>query len=212
MSGSPTGPASRLRPPHRTATLPRPSGPARRRTPRTDRIAPTDRIARTAPVPRITRVVDDAAVRLARHGPALLRWSVGLVFLWFGVLKLFPGTSPAEAVAVRAATRMTFGVLPPDAVAPLLALMETAIGVGLLTGLLLRLTLAVFFCHMAGVFLALFLLADEMWQDGFLVPTMEGQYIVKNVVLIAAGLVVAAGERGRRARRRACGPRARPEP
>ncbi|MGW2119154.1 DoxX family membrane protein [Streptomyces zhihengii] len=180
-------PVSRLRPPSRTSAVLRQPGPARRRT---------------------TRIVDDTAVRLARHGPVLLRWSVGLVFLWFGVLKLFPGTSPAEAVAVRAATRMTFGVLPADAVAPLLALMETAIGVGLLTGLLLPLTLAVFFCHMAGVFLALVLLADEMWQDGFLVPTMEGQYIVKNVVLVAAGLVVAAGERNRAARSR----RHRPHP
>jgi uncharacterized membrane protein YkgB len=62
---------------------------------------------------------------------------------------------------------------------------------------LLRVALAGFFAHMAGVFSALLLLPGEMWQGGAPIPTLEGQYVIKNVVLVAACLVVAADEWGR---------------
>ncbi|MET9930486.1 MULTISPECIES: hypothetical protein [unclassified Streptomyces] len=126
----------------------------------------------------------------------LLRGCVGTVFLWFGVLKFFPAASPAEGVAVRAATHLTFGLLPSGAVLPVLATVETAIGFCLVTGVLLRVALAGFFVHMAGVFSALLLLPGEMWQGDVPVPTLEGQYVIKNVVLVAACLVVAADECG----------------
>ncbi|MDG9701575.1 DoxX family protein [Streptomyces sp. DH37] len=141
------------------------------------------------------------AGRVRPRGPALLRVSVGTVFLWFGVLKFFPATSPAEGVAVRAATKLTLGLLPPEAILPLLAVSETAIGFGLVTGVLLRVALVGFFAHMAGVFSALVLLSGEMWQEGAPIPTMEGQYVIKNVVLVVACLVVAADEWGRAAPR-----------
>ncbi|MGX2992729.1 DoxX family protein [Streptomyces sp. JNUCC 64] len=154
---------------------------------------------RAARRPR-TGAVDGAAVRVTVLGPFLLRLSVGAVFLWFGVLKLFPNVSPAEEVAVRASTKLTFGLLPQDVILPMLALLETAIGIGLVTGVLLRLTLVAFFAHMAGVFSALFVLHEEMWRGGAIpVPTMEGQYILKNVVLVVACLIVAADEWNRRA-------------
>ncbi len=124
---------------------------------------------------------------------------MGTVFLWFGVLKFFPAASPAEGVAARAATRLTFELLPPDTVLPTLATVETAIGFGLVTGVLLRVALAGFFVHMAGVFSALLLLPGEMWQGDAPVPTLEGQYVIKNIVLVAACLVVAADEYGRTA-------------
>ncbi|MFF4173825.1 DUF417 domain-containing protein [Streptomyces sp. NPDC001744] len=129
---------------------------------------------------------------------------MGAVFLCFGVLKFFPEASPAEGVAVRTATKLTFGLLPPDALLRTLAVAETAIGLGLVTGVLLRVALAGFFAHMTGVFSALLLLPGEMWQEGVPVPTLEGQYVIKNVALVAACLVVAADERGRPA------PRGRP--
>ncbi|MBH5338639.1 DoxX family protein [Streptomyces pactum] len=137
------------------------------------------------------------AGRVQRRGPWLLRVCVGTVFLWFGVLKFFPASSPAEGVAVRAATKVTFGLLPSDVLLWALAAAETAIGLGLVTGVLLRVALVGFFAHMAGVFSALLLLSGEMWQGDVPVPTMEGQYIIKNVVLVAACLVVAADEWGR---------------
>ncbi|MFG2914957.1 DoxX family protein [Kitasatospora sp. NPDC048298] len=127
-----------------------------------------------------------------RVAPVVLRASVGLVYLWFGVLKFIPGASPAEDLATRCMSLLTLDLVPPGVSRPLLAVMEVAIGAGLVTGLLLRVVLAVFFVHMAGVFATLVLLPNDVWVHGVPpVPTLEGQYILKNVVLIAACLTVA---------------------
>ncbi|MER6995718.1 DoxX family protein [Streptomyces sp. NPDC000410] len=125
-----------------------------------------------------------------RRETAALRVSVGVLYLWFGVLKLIPGLSPAQDIATHAMSVMTFHMVPPSVSQPLLAAMEVLIGVGLITGRLLPLTLAVFFVHMAGVFATLAILPGEVWQHPF-VPSMEGQYIIKNLVLVAACLSVA---------------------
>ncbi len=116
--------------------------------------------------------------------------SVGLLYLWFGVLKFLPGMSPAQDIATRAMDVMTFDTVPAAVSQPLLAAMEVLIGLGLVTGRLLPLTLGVFFAHMAGVFATLVILPGEVWRYP-LVPSMEGQYILKNLVLVAACLSVA---------------------
>ncbi|KAB2589485.1 DoxX family protein [Streptomyces arboris] len=129
------------------------------------------------------------------HALALLRATVGIVFVGFGVLKLFPSASPAEQLAVDAATKMTLGLVPETVLLLSLAALETAIGIGLIVGRrLLRPALVAFFLHMGGVFSTLALLPDAMWQPHSPAPTMEGQYVVKNVVLVAVCLVVAANE------------------
>ncbi|CAM5271554.1 DoxX family protein OS=Streptomyces glaucescens OX=1907 GN=SGLAU_31795 PE=4 SV=1 [Streptomyces glaucescens] len=69
---------------------------------------------------------------------------------------------------------------------------ETLIGLALITGLLLRPALTLLFAHMAGVFTSLALLPGQMWHHG--VPTLEGQYVLKNVILVAACLTVTADE------------------
>ncbi|MGW0916626.1 DoxX family membrane protein [Streptomyces sp. NPDC002784] len=126
-----------------------------------------------------------------RHSFTVLRVSVGLLFLWFGALKLLPNVSHAEDMATRVMHELTSGRVPADVSRPLLAMMEMLIGVGLVTGLLLRLTLLVFFAHMAGTFTTLIVLPAEMWDGNIASPTMAGQYVIKNVVLVAAGLAVA---------------------
>ncbi|AWL86983.1 hypothetical protein AMK14_07355 [Streptomyces sp. TSRI0445] len=137
------------------------------------------------------------------HALTLLRATVGIVFVGFGVLKLFPSASPAEQLAVDAATKMTLGLVPETVLLLSLAALETAIGIGLITGRrLLRPALVAFFLHMGGVFSTLFLLPDAMWQPHSPAPTMEGQYVVKNVVLVAVCLVVAAHEWSREHRSR----------
>ncbi|MFZ4271540.1 DUF417 family protein [Streptomyces arboris] len=137
------------------------------------------------------------------HALALLRATVGIVFVGFGVLKLFPSASPAEQLAVDAATKMTLGLVPETVLLLSLAALETAIGIGLIVGRrLLRPALVAFFLHMGGVFSTLVLLPDAMWQPHSPAPTMEGQYVVKNVVLVAVCLVVAANEWGRHPRPR----------
>ncbi|MCY0949941.1 DoxX family protein [Streptomyces sp. H27-S2] len=128
--------------------------------------------------------------RYRRRETAALRVSVGLLYLWFGVLKFLPGMSPAQDIATRAMGVMTFDTVPAAVSQPLLAAMEVLIGLGLVIGRLLPLTLGVFFVHMAGVFATLVILPGEVWKYP-LVPSMEGQYILKNLVLVAACLSVA---------------------
>ena len=65
----------------------------------------------------------------------LLRVSIGIVYLWFGVLKFFHGVSPAEELAKETITLLTFGLIPPDLSLLLLAIWETALGVFLIIGL-----------------------------------------------------------------------------
>ncbi|MFB6893062.1 DoxX family protein [Kitasatospora sp. NPDC056327] len=138
------------------------------------------------------RRADRFADAYRRVASAVLRASVGVLYLWFGLPKFFPGTSPAEDLATRCMSLMTFGAVPPDVSRFLLALMEVVIGLGLVTGVLLRVVLAVFFVHMTGVFATLVLLPNDVWARGVPpVPTLEGQYILKNIVLIAACLTVA---------------------
>ncbi|WP_326704387.1 DUF417 family protein [Streptomyces cyaneofuscatus] len=145
----------------------------------------------------------DLAGLVDAHALVLLRATVGIVFVGFGVLKLFPSASPAEQLAVDAATKMTLGLVPETVLLLSLAALETAIGIGLIVGRrLLRPALVAFFLHMGGVFSTLVLLPDAMWQPHSPAPTMEGQYVVKNVVLVAVCLVVAANEWGRRPRPR----------
>ncbi|MFJ9982297.1 DUF417 family protein [Streptomyces cyaneofuscatus] len=154
------------------------------------------------PLRRLTGVADLAGL-VDAHALALLRATVGIVFVGFGVLKLFPSASPAEQLAVDAATKMTLGLVPETVLLLSLAALETAIGIGLIVGRrLLRPALVAFFLHMGGVFSTLVLLPDAMWQPHSPAPTMEGQYVVKNVVLVAVCLVVAANEWGRRPRPR----------
>ncbi|MGW9303434.1 DUF417 domain-containing protein [Streptomyces cyaneofuscatus] len=150
----------------------------------------------------------DLAGLVDAHALVLLRATVGIVFVGFGVLKLFPSASPAEQLAVDAATKMTLGLVPETVLLLSLAALETAIGIGLIVGRrLLRPALVAFFLHMGGVFSTLVLLPDAMWQPHSPAPTMEGQYVVKNVVLVAVCLVVAANEwvRHPRPRRRTAG-------
>lgn len=133
---------------------------------------------------------------LAAAGIPLLRIALGFVFLWFGALKLVPDLSPAEDLAARTIGVLTFGVVPPSVALPVLAAWEVAIGVGLLAGRFLRVTLLLLVVQMAGTLTPLVLFPDETFTVFPIAPTLEGQYILKNVVLVAAAMVVGATVRG----------------
>lgn len=135
---------------------------------------------------------------MAEHGVFLLRVSVGIVFLWFGALKFFPGLSPAQDLAARTIDVLTFGLLPARVAVPLLAAWECLVGLGLLSGKLLRLTLFLLWLQMLGTITPIFLFPDEVFVRIPYALTLEGQYIVKNVVLVTAGLVIGATVRGGR--------------
>jgi uncharacterized membrane protein YphA (DoxX/SURF4 family) len=133
---------------------------------------------------------------MARYGILLLRISMGMVFLWFGALKFFPGLSPAAGLATRTIERLTLGLIQPDISILLLAVWETLIGLGLIFGIFMRATLLLLFLQMLGTITPIFLFPQEVFTAFPYAPTLEGQYIFKNMVLISAGLVIGATVRG----------------
>jgi uncharacterized membrane protein YphA (DoxX/SURF4 family) len=135
---------------------------------------------------------------MARYGILVLRVSLGIVFFWFGVLKFFPGLSPAQDLAARTIEKLTFGLMTPNISIPVLATWECLIGLGLLTGLFMRATLLLMFLQMIGTVLPLFFFPSETFTQFPYAPTLEGQYIIKNIVLIGGALVVGATVRGGR--------------
>ena len=135
---------------------------------------------------------------MAKYGVTLLRWSIGVIFIWFGALKLVPGLSPADEIATDTAMALTFNLFSEELVRVALALFEIAIGIGLVLGRFLRLTLLLLFLQMLGTLTPLVLFPEMVWSDVPFVLTLEGQYIVKNAVLISAGIVIGATVRGGR--------------
>jgi uncharacterized membrane protein YkgB len=135
---------------------------------------------------------------MARQGVTFLRVSLGIVFLWFGAVKLFAGMSPAEGLAGRTVLVLTNGLIEPGISVPLLGLWEALIGIGLLTGRALRVTLLLLFVQMSGTVAPLVLFPSDVFVHQPFVLTMEGQYIIKNIVLVSGAFVVGATVRGGR--------------
>jgi uncharacterized membrane protein YphA (DoxX/SURF4 family) len=135
---------------------------------------------------------------MARYGVLILRISLGVVFFWFGILKFFPDLSPAQDLAARTIETLTFGLMGESISIPLLAAWEVLIGLGLISGRFMRITLLLLFAQMIGTVLPVFFFPDEVFTHIPYAPTMEGQYIIKNLVLVSAGLVIGATVRGGR--------------
>lgn len=133
---------------------------------------------------------------MARNGVRLLRISLGIVYLWFGVLKFFPGLSPAADLATRTIERLTFGMIPADTALLLLAVWETLIGLGLIFGVWMRFILLLLFTQMLGTITPVFFFPQEVFTAIPYAPTLEGQYIIKNLVIISAAIVLGATVRG----------------
>jgi len=133
---------------------------------------------------------------MASHGITLLRISMGIIFFWYGMLKFFEGLSPAESLAIRTIDILTFGLVGPATVRYGLAAWEVLIGIGLLFRFRLRETLLLMFLQMLGTLTPIILLPGEVFRVIPYALTLEGQYIFKNLVLIAAGMVIGATVRG----------------
>lgn len=170
-------------------------------------LAGTDRPTTTRPratgrVARTRALADDAVAALARvltkHSVTALRISLGLVFLGFGVLKFFPGVSPAAELAQRTIGELTLGLVGPTAALLLTAVLETVIGLTLVTGRFLRTGLVLLAGALVGIMSPLVLFFDELFPAGG--PTIVAQYVLKDVVLAAAGAVIAAVALGARLR------------
>jgi uncharacterized membrane protein YkgB len=122
---------------------------------------------------------------LARIGVPLLRISLGVVFLWFGLLKILD-VSPVSGLVAK-----TIYWFDPEVVVPALGVFEVFVGACLVAGRLMRIALPLLILQMAGTFMVLVLLPDVAFRDRnpFLL-TVEGEFVVKNLVLLSAALVI----------------------
>lgn len=133
---------------------------------------------------------------MASKGLTLLRWSIGIIFLWFGALKFFDGLSPAQDLAIRTIGTLTFGLVPENIIIYGLATWEVLIGLGLLFNIFIRETLLLLYLQMIGTFLPVFFFPSEVFKIFPYSLTLEGQYIFKNLVVISSGIVLGATVRG----------------
>jgi len=142
--------------------------------------------------------VEKTVVEFARvQSAAVLRMALALVFLWFGALKLF-GVSPVADLVEKA-----LPFLPARMAVVATGVLEVTIAVGLLTDFAPRLTMVLFFAMLLGTFSLLMTQPALSFVGASPIRlTVTGEFIVKNVVLLAAGLTLVPGAARRRARRR----------
>ena len=137
--------------------------------------------------PRLQPIDRRLTAWMDRYGVLSLRVAVGVVFVWFGALKLFPGASPATGLIVS-----TYPFLPERLFVSFVGCWELVIGLGFMTGRFLRITVALMYLQMVGAMSPIVLNPAAVFVRPPFLLTLEGQYIVKNVVLLAAAIVVGA--------------------
>lgn len=125
---------------------------------------------------------------------SLISMGLGLVYLWFGMLKFFAGLSPAEALAGSTIERLTFGLISPNWGLPLLAFWEVGIGVLLLSGLCRKCALWAALVHITLTFTPLFFFPELCFTSFPYGLTLVGQYIIKNVVFFGVMLALLRAE------------------
>jgi uncharacterized membrane protein YkgB len=136
------------------------------------------------------------AAFMHRWGMVALQVSLALIFVWFGILKPF-GLSPAEPLVKPTVQWMP--LFSPDTWLALIGWWEVVIGVTFLFRKTVRLAIALLALQMVGTFMPLVILPHVTFQAGRIpyAPTMEGQYIIKNLLIISAALVVGGTVRQR---------------
>lgn len=120
----------------------------------------------------------------------LLRISLGIIFLWYGMLKFFPELSPAEDLAVNTINWIFNGLIPSEISIKLLALWEVIVGIGFILGFYTRYITILFLIHMVLTFLPLFIFPELSFTNAPYAFTIVGQYIVKNIVFILVGFLI----------------------
>lgn len=125
---------------------------------------------------------------------SITRILMGLIFIWYGTLKVFSGLSPAEELAILTIDKLFFSIIPANISIKLLAVWELAIGVGFLLGKFTKQISILFLIHMVLTFTPLFLLPDLCFTQAPFAFTLVGQYIVKNLIFIMVGVMIYKNE------------------
>ncbi len=116
----------------------------------------------------------------------VLSVSIGIIFFYFGFLKLFPNASPAEALGINTVSILCFEILSTKTCIISLALLELAIGLSLITGKYLKWGVIIGIAHLIMTFTPLVLFPEQVFAGSALTPSLLGQYIYKNIALISA--------------------------
>ncbi|CAG5075041.1 hypothetical protein DYBT9623_05557 [Dyadobacter sp. CECT 9623] len=128
----------------------------------------------------------------------ILRFSMGLVFVGFGVLKFFNNISPIQSLATRTTNALTLGVFQGHGAMVFVATLECIIGLCFLSGMFLRVGVWLLALQMVGAMSPLLLYPAELFPGPVHSPTLEAQHIIKDIILIAAGMVIASTWTGAR--------------
>lgn len=115
----------------------------------------------------------------------ILAISIGIIYLWFGILKFFPGVSPAEVLAKNTITTLSFELIPEKISILLLAIWETLVGLFLLLNTYRKAVIKMALIHMLFTFTPLLLFPDLAFGALPFQFTMVGQYIFKNLIIVA---------------------------
>ena len=110
---------------------------------------------------------------------------IGVVYLWFGLLKFFPNLSPAEHLAVDTMRVLTFQLIPSSLLIVFLAIMEVTIGLLLISNLFKKIVTGLALGHIVLTFTP-FLFFPELSFSSPFIPTLLGQYIGKNIIIVGA--------------------------
>lgn len=121
---------------------------------------------------------------------SFLKISIGIVYFWFGALKFFPELSPAESLATDTITELTLGIIPATVSIILLALIEVGIGICFLLNIHPKKVAIAALAHLACTFTPLFFFNDLSFNGYPIFLTLIGQYIIKNLIIIAALLSI----------------------
>ena len=122
---------------------------------------------------------------MSKWGVTLLRYSLGIIYIWFGILKPF-GLSPAQELVENT----VYWFSNPSDFVPILGWWEVIIGITMCIKPLIRFSIFLLFIQMPGTFLPLVLLPEVCFTNFPFGLTTEGQYIIKNLIIISAAIVV----------------------
>ena len=129
---------------------------------------------------------------MSKWGITFLRYSLGVIYIWFGILKPF-GLSPAQELVENT----VYWFDNPETFVPILGWWEVVIGLTMCIKPLIRVSIFLLFIQMPGTFLPLVLLPEVCFSNFPFGLTLEGQYIVKNLIIISAALVVGSTVRNK---------------
>ena len=130
--------------------------------------------------------LDATAIKfMDKFGVTLLRYSLGIIYIWFGGLKVVE-LSPAQELVENT----VYWFENPKTFVPILGIWEVIIGITMCIKPLIRVSIFLLFVQMPGTFLPLVLFPEVCFTNFPFGLTLEGQYIVKNLIIISSALVV----------------------